>query len=193
VSERRERALRKTRIRATTKLTLTHSIRFRTFFARRSDSQKVVQLETAMGAAIECFPGATAITVNRTRFAPVKKSDDLLLLRSDAYVISDDFRPILNPACAGGKAPVITLDSKKYKFVQQLERATRCGVPSLVSCTRLTIKGEVWMSRKCIFEGEVSIINNSDEPKFVPGRGERASFEETTSILAMNPAKWLQT
>lgn len=36
-------------------------------------SQKVVQLETAMGAAIECFDGATAITVPRTRFAPVKK------------------------------------------------------------------------------------------------------------------------
>ena len=42
VSERSERALRclvilrKTSIRATTKLTLFHSIRFRTFFARRS-------------------------------------------------------------------------------------------------------------------------------------------------------------
>ena len=52
-------------------------------------SQKVVQLETAMGAAIECFEGATAIVVPRTRFAPVKKCNDLLLLRSDAYIIQD--------------------------------------------------------------------------------------------------------
>merc|ERR1712106_450775 len=40
-------------------------------------STKVLQLETAMGAAIECFDGATAICVPRTRFAPVKKCDDL--------------------------------------------------------------------------------------------------------------------
>merc|ERR1719162_646649 len=76
-------------------------------------SQKVVQLETAMGAAIECFEGASAIVVPRTRFAPVKKCNDLLLLRSDAYVVTDDSRIELNPACAGGKAPIINLDSKK--------------------------------------------------------------------------------
>ena len=52
-------------------------------------STPVLQLETAMGAAIECFEGATAIVVPRTRFAPVKKCDDLLLLRSDAYIIQD--------------------------------------------------------------------------------------------------------
>ena len=79
-------------------------------------------------AAIECFEGATAITVNRTRFAPVKKSDDLILLRSDAYVITDDFRPVLNPKC-NGKAPVVSLDSKFYKMVQDLEKATRYGIP----------------------------------------------------------------
>ena len=48
-------------------------------------SQKVLQLETAMGAAIECFKGATAIVVPRTRFAPVKKCNDLLLLRSQYF------------------------------------------------------------------------------------------------------------
>lgn len=41
------------------------------------ESQKVIQLETAMGAAIECFAGATAIVVPRTRFAPVKKVREL--------------------------------------------------------------------------------------------------------------------
>jgi hypothetical protein len=50
----------------------------------------VFQLETAMGAAIECFPGASAVVVPRTRFVPVKKCNDLLLLRSDAYVLTPD-------------------------------------------------------------------------------------------------------
>lgn len=57
-------------------------------------STKVYQLETAMGAAIECFKGATAIVVPRTRFAPVKKCNDLLLLRSDAYIVTDSI-PVL--------------------------------------------------------------------------------------------------
>jgi len=103
-------------------------------------SQKVVQLETAMGAAIECFQGASAIVVPRTRFAPVKKCNDLLLLRSDAYVIDENFIPVLNPLC-GGKAPVISLDSKKYKLVGKLEEAIVGGIPSLVKCDRLTVKG----------------------------------------------------
>ena len=67
---------------------------------RKDDtSQKVVQLETAMGAASECFNGASAVVVPRTRFASVKKCDDLLLLRSDAYIITEDYRPLLSPAC----------------------------------------------------------------------------------------------
>jgi len=39
---------------------------------RDATSHKVLQLETAMGAAVECFEGALAIVVPRERFAPVK-------------------------------------------------------------------------------------------------------------------------
>jgi len=129
-------------------------------------SQKVLQLETAMGAAIECFEGATAIVVPRTRFAPVKKCNDLLLLRSDAYIIEDN-KPVLNPAC-GGTAPVMELDSKLYKLVGALEEATADGVPSLVNCKRLKISGHVRMSKKTKFVGDVKIVNSSQESKFVP-------------------------
>ena len=141
-------------------------------------SQKVVQLETAMGAAIECFDGASAVIVPRTRFAPVKKCNDLLLLRSDAYIITEDFRPVLNPAC-GGVAPVIALDSKKYKFVGALEEATAEGVPSLVECKRLTIKGKVRMGPSTQFVGSVSIINKSDEAKYISGKIEDAELDES--------------
>jgi phosphoglucomutase len=129
-------------------------------------STKVLQLETAMGAAIECFDGATALVVPRTRFAPVKKCDDLLLLRSDAYIL-DHYRPLLNPAC-NGVAPVMELDSKVYKLVGNLEEATMGGIPSLVNCKRLKVKGPVRMSSKTKFTGDVSIVNSSTEAKFVP-------------------------
>ncbi|GAX13287.1 phosphoglucomutase [Fistulifera solaris] len=145
-------------------------------------SQAVFQLETAMGAAIECFDGATAIVVPRTRFAPVKKCSDLLLLRSDAYTLVDH-KPVLNPAC-GEAAPIIDLDSKAYKLVGALEEATAGGVPSLVNCKRLKIKGKVRMSSKTKFIGDVAITNSSSESKFVP-TGEVTGSHDLTAAVGM--------
>merc|ERR1711998_64653 len=68
---------------------------------RDKNSTKVLQLETAMGAAIECFPGATALVIPRSRFAPVKTTNDLFALRSDAYFLTPDFRITLAPARNG--------------------------------------------------------------------------------------------
>src|SRR4051794_17091004 len=51
-------------------------------------STKVIQVETAMGAALGVFDGAQAIRVPRRRFAPVKTTNDLLSVRSDAYVLT---------------------------------------------------------------------------------------------------------
>lgn len=142
-------------------------------------SQKVIQLETAMGAAIEMFEGASAIVVPRTRFAPVKKCNDLLLLRSDAYLI-ENHMPVLNPVC-GGVAPVIDLDSKLYKLVGALEEATAEGIPSLVYCKKLKVKGPVRMSKKTKFVGSVSIMNTSSEAKFVPTGEVTGDLDLTTA------------
>jgi len=144
-------------------------------------STKVFQLETAMGAAIECFKGATAIVVPRTRFAPVKKCNDLLLLRSDAYVVVDAI-PVLAPGLA--TAPQVSLDSKKYKLVQQLEALLVGGsAPSLKACSKLKVSGAVRLSSKNVFKGEVSIKNDSDEPKTLPP----GVYENTTVDLTAAP------
>lgn len=44
----------------------------------------VIQLETAMGAAISCFEKSGLISVNRDRFLPVKSKEDLAYIRSVA-------------------------------------------------------------------------------------------------------------
>ena len=116
-------------------------------------------------AATDSFR-ASAIVVPRTRFAPVKKCNDLLLLRSDAYLLENN-KPVLNPAC-GGSAPVMALDSKKYKLVGALEEATAGGIPSLVKCTKLKISGLVSMTKDTVFVGDVTIVNKSDTRKAVP-------------------------
>lgn len=134
---------------------------------RDKNSPKVFQLETAMGAAIECFENAGAIVVPRTRFAPVKTTADLLALRSDAYTVTEDWRLVLSGS-GPGTPPTIDLDAEHYKFVDQLDAALAGGVPSLVHCRELTVRGLVEFSSKNIFAGNVSISNKSTGRKPVP-------------------------
>ncbi len=120
---------------------------------RDASSPQVYQLETAMGAAIECFPGARAVCVPRSRFFPVKTCSDLLLLRSDAVLIDEAGMMSLAPEC-GGVAPVISLDSKLYKLVDSLNAL---GLPSLRHVTKLTVKGAHHFEDGEPLSGEVSI------------------------------------
>merc|ERR1712050_86787 len=86
---------------------------------RDKKSTAVLQLETAMGAAISCFEGASAIVIPRERFAPVKTTNDLFALRSDAYQLTSDFRIMLNEK-RNGTPPNIKLDGR-YKFTDAME------------------------------------------------------------------------
>merc|ERR1711990_1417836 len=132
---------------------------------RNKSSTKVIQLETAMGAAISCFEGATALLIPRTRFAPVKKCDDLIALRSDAYVITDDFRIQLAPE-RKGVPPTVKLDDA-YKFVDAMDTLIPNGPPSLIDCKELKIEGKVEFAAGVVVKGEVKFVNKSDEKKVI--------------------------
>jgi UTP--glucose-1-phosphate uridylyltransferase len=120
-----------------------------------SSSPAVVQLETAMGAAVGVFEGARALHVPRRRFAPVKTTNDLLALRSDAYVLRDDSRVELSPERED--PPVIDLDSGFYKLVGDFEARFPAGAPSLVACERLAVTGDVTFGRGVVVRGAVTV------------------------------------
>lgn len=120
-----------------------------------SSSPAVVQLETAMGAAIGVFEGARALHVPRRRFAPVKTTNDLLALRSDAYVVRDDGRVEL--ADEREEPPVIDLDPDVYKLVREFEARFPGGAPSLVACERLAVTGDVTFGRDVVVRGDVAL------------------------------------
>ena len=134
---------------------------------RDPDSTPVLQLECAMGAAIECFEHAGAVVVPRGRFAPVKTTADLLSLRSDAYVVTDDHRLVLAPS-RDGRPPEVVLDPKHYKLMPGFEAAFGEHPPSLIACDSLKITGPVSMPEGVRIEGCVEIVNTSDKPKPVP-------------------------
>jgi UDP-N-acetylglucosamine pyrophosphorylase len=130
-------------------------------------STKVLQLESAMGAAIECFDRTSAVVVPRTRFAPVKTTSDLLVLRSDACRVTEDHRLILVEE-REGSPPIVDLDPKYYKLLQDFERYFTDGPPSLIRCDSLKVRGPVGFSKGVVCEGKVEFINSNTETRIVP-------------------------
>jgi UTP--glucose-1-phosphate uridylyltransferase len=126
-------------------------------------STAVIQLETAMGAAIGVFEGAAALRVPRSRFVPVKTTDDLLALRSDAYVIGDGMAVHLAPE-RGGTPPLISLDPEFYKLVGDFEPRFPAGAPSLVGCDALTVRGDVTFGRGVVVRGDVTVEGPASVP-----------------------------
>ena len=121
-------------------------------------SPEVYQLETAMGAAIESFPGALAIEVSRARFAPVKTTGDLLVIRSDACLLTPDFRLQLAPSRLG-VPPEVDLDPAHYKLMDGLDRLLADAVPSLLHCQKLRIQGPAHVPPGVVLRGAVRFHN----------------------------------
>jgi UTP--glucose-1-phosphate uridylyltransferase len=116
-------------------------------------SPEVFQIETAMGAALGVIPGARVIRVPRARFAPVKTTNDLLVLRSDAYELTPEAGVVL----AAEGVPVVDLDPDHFKLVGDFEPRVAGGVPSLRRCRRLTVRGDVWFGPGVEVRGDVEI------------------------------------
>ncbi|MFN8120381.1 MAG: UTP--glucose-1-phosphate uridylyltransferase [Micropruina glycogenica] len=116
-----------------------------------SSSPKVIQLETAMGAAIEVFKGATAIAVPRSRFQPVKTTNELLLLRSDVFDLGADSR--LNQTVPD--VPRVDLDGRFYKLIDDFEARVTVA-PSLKAATSFVVKGDWTFDRPVVADGDVT-------------------------------------
>lgn len=125
-----------------------------------SGSTPVIQLETAMGAAIGSVEGAQAIEIPRTRFAPVKTSDDLLVVRSDAYVLDPGGEMIPKFTTA---PPVVSLSKEFYKLLPDFDARIPVA-PSLRECTSLVVEGDVTFGKNVVVRGDVKITG----PKTVP-------------------------
>ena len=119
-------------------------------------SPEVFQLESAMGAAIDVFEGAAAVRVPRRRFAPVKTTNDLLALRSDAYVLTDDARVELASE-RGEHPPLVDLDPDHFRLLRDFEARFPSGPPSLARCERLAVSGDVMFGAGVVVRGSVSV------------------------------------
>jgi UTP--glucose-1-phosphate uridylyltransferase len=131
-------------------------VNHKTVDPRDSSSTEVLQLESAMGAAISSFADAQILRVPRTRFAPVKTTDDLLLLRSDVYSLTKDMHVEPVPERADD-LPLVELDPAHYKLLDAFDARFPAGPPSLREAQRLSVRGDVTFGSGVIVRGDVEI------------------------------------
>jgi UTP--glucose-1-phosphate uridylyltransferase len=121
-------------------------------------SPKVIQIETAMGAAVEVFEGATAIGVGRDRFLPVKTTSDLLVLRSDAYQLE----PTGQLTAVADPVPVVDLDDRYYKIITDFDQRFPAGAPSLRQARSVVVQGDWTFEAGVRLIGAVALQDRGD-------------------------------
>ncbi|KAJ0966769.1 hypothetical protein J5N97_023686 [Dioscorea zingiberensis] len=126
---------------------------------------KVLQLETAAGAAIRFFDHAIGINVPRSRFLPVKATSDLLLVQSDLYTLVDGF-VIRNKARSNPSNPSIELGPEFKKVGDFLRRFK--SIPSIVDLDSLKVSGDVWFGANIVLKGKVTITIKTGEKLEIP-------------------------
>ncbi len=138
---------------------------------RDQSTPRVLQLETAMGAAINTFPDSSALKIPRDRFMPVKKTSDLLAMRSDCFVLDESYK--LNPNPERGLPPInIELDGEYYGRVDDFEARFPHGPPSLLFCESLSVSGDVLFRENVRCTGRVEVVNSSSGQQVVQAGSE---------------------
>ena len=120
-----------------------------------------------MGSAISAFENAQAVLVPRTRFAPVKTTQDLLLVMSDCFLRTKLETIEQNPARTTAM-PSIALDQKFYKKIDMFQERFPRGAPSLINCERLEVHGDIRFGKNVRISGTTRIINRSRKQVKVP-------------------------
>ncbi|MBT5953596.1 UTP--glucose-1-phosphate uridylyltransferase [bacterium] len=139
------------------------------------NNTNIIQLETAMGAAINLFDNAITCVVPRTRFLPVKKTSDLMLLRSD-FLIKENNTYRFSEQVDVNDLPSISL-GKEFDTVEKYENRV-LETPSLKTVKSLKIEGNVHIEKNVTFSGNVS-IKRADQKEI---RLKNEIIDETTSF-----------
>lgn len=124
----------------------------------------IIQLETAVGAAIRHFNGAHAVNVPRKRFLPVKTCSDLMLVKSDLYTLKHG--QLIIDENRVGPAPLIKLGNDFKKVSSFLSRIP--SIPKIVELDHLTITGAVNLGRGVVLKGTVIIVATEGQTIDIP-------------------------
>lgn len=114
--------------------------------------EKIIQLETAVGAAIKHFKGSHGVNVPRRRFLPVKSTSDLFHITSDLYSIHHG-RLIMSPKRIFATSPIVKLGDHFKKVNHFLSRFQ--SPPHILELDHLTVTGDVTFGHDVVLKGMV--------------------------------------
>lgn len=121
--------------------------------AHDPSSPAVIQIESAMGAAVSLWPDSRVLAVPRSRFLPVKTTNELALVRSDIFEMTAQWRLVQRTS----HIPTIDLDPRYFRQRADFDARFPGGVPSLREVTSLTIRGDVVIEPDVHWRGDVVI------------------------------------
>ncbi|KAI4100960.1 MAG: hypothetical protein LQ339_005281 [Xanthoria mediterranea] len=124
----------------------------------------IIQLETAVGAAIRHFKNAHGVNVPRRRFLPVKTCSDLMLVKSDLYSLKHG--QLVMDQDRFGPAPLIKLGND-FKKVSDFQKRIS-SIPKILELDHLTITGAVNLGRGVVLKGTVIIVATEGSTIDVP-------------------------
>ncbi|CAH1163568.1 unnamed protein product [Phaedon cochleariae] len=128
--------------------------------------QNIIQLETAVGAAMKTFEGCIGINVPRSRFLPVKKTSDLFLVMSNLYSLKHGSLK-MSPQRMFPTTPLVKLGDNHFSKVKEfLERFA--NIPDILELDHLTVSGDVTFGRGVSVKGTVIIIANHGDRIDIP-------------------------
>ncbi|XP_061394682.1 UTP--glucose-1-phosphate uridylyltransferase isoform X1 [Musca vetustissima] len=127
---------------------------------------RVIQLETAVGAAMKCFNGALGINVPRSRFLPVKKTSDLLLVMSNLYNLKNGSL-VMSPQRMFPTTPLVKLGENHFAKVKEF-LGRFANIPDIIELDHLTVSGDVTFGRGVSLRGTVIIIANHGDRIDIP-------------------------
>ncbi|KAM7419892.1 hypothetical protein PAMA_016813 [Pampus argenteus] len=125
----------------------------------------IIQLETAVGAAIKSFDNAMGVNVPRSRFLPVKTSSDLLLVMSNLYSL-DAGSLTMSKKREFPSTPHVKLGSSFTKVQEFLARFE--NIPDMLELDHLTVSGDVTFGKNVSLKGTVIIIANHGDRIDIP-------------------------
>ncbi|XP_050510616.1 UTP--glucose-1-phosphate uridylyltransferase isoform X1 [Diabrotica virgifera virgifera] len=130
------------------------------------NGQNVIQLETAVGAAMKSFEGGIGINVPRSRFLPVKKTSDLFLVMSNLYTFKNGSLT-MSPQRMFPTTPLVKLGDNHFSKVQQF-LARFANIPDILELDHLTVSGDVTFGKGVSLRGTVIIIANHGDRIDIP-------------------------
>ena len=119
------------------------------------DGVKVIQLETAIGAAIKCFKSSLGIKVPRSRFVPVKHTSDLLLVKSNLYTNENGVLTMSSDRIFD-TPPLVKLGTQHFSRKEDFESRFEF-IPDILELHHLTVSGDVTFGRSVVLKGTVII------------------------------------